>query len=103
MKAKNKGILDTMSRLNFGKIYTVEHNVKVFDFGQVYKEFGHVLYRQFQEVLNRRMQPTAQAVGAIQTIQEVEEDDDESGDDSDMSSEDETVTEYPRGRGRRRR
>lgn len=100
VKAKHKGILDTMSRINFGKIYTVEHNVKVFDFGQVYKEFGHVLYRQFQEVLNRRMRPTAQAVGASQTNQEVE-DDDESGDDSDTSSEDETVT--ARGRGRRRR
>lgn len=27
--------LDQMSRLNFGKIYTVEHNVKVRDVGKV--------------------------------------------------------------------
>jgi hypothetical protein len=28
-------ILDPMSRLNFGKIYTVEHNVKVLPIGRV--------------------------------------------------------------------
>lgn len=27
--------LDSMSRLNYGKIYTVEHNVKVLPIGQV--------------------------------------------------------------------
>jgi hypothetical protein len=30
--------LDSMARVDFGRLYTVEHNVKVFDFGQVHSE-----------------------------------------------------------------
>jgi len=82
VNANNNGALDIMSRENFGKIYTVEHNVKVFDFGQVHNDFRLVLDRQFWEVLRRRSHRTTQPVGTAQTIPEVDEDgeDDESDD-----------------------
>jgi hypothetical protein len=103
VNANNNGALDVMSRVNFGKIYTVEHNVKVFDFGQVHNESRLVLNRQFWEVLNRRSQRNTQPVGTTQTIAEVDEDgeDDDSDDDSDSSSEVETVVESSRERQRR--
>ena len=42
--------LDSMSRLNFGKIYTVEHNLKVKDFGVVNPKSIKDLLYQFGEV-----------------------------------------------------
>jgi len=45
-----KDKLDSMSRVNFAKIYTVEHNVKVYDFGQVHSRHEHRLISQFNEV-----------------------------------------------------
>jgi hypothetical protein len=41
--------LDPLSRVNFQKIYTVEHNVKVYDFGKVAKESMVKLIHQFKE------------------------------------------------------
>ncbi|KAF2843245.1 hypothetical protein M501DRAFT_905314, partial [Patellaria atrata CBS 101060] len=35
--------MDPMSRVNFAKIYTVEHNVKVYDFGNVHPRFISLL------------------------------------------------------------
>lgn len=101
VNANYNGELDIMSRLNFGKIYTVEHNVKVFDFGQVRAEYGLVLQRQFRDVFNRRMQSTAYPVGTIQTIHEGDEDDVDDDEESDSSSEEEAVIEHPRRRERR--
>ena len=40
--------LDPLSRINFYKIYNVEHNVKVYDFGQVHKDSEFWLQRQFK-------------------------------------------------------
>lgn len=40
-----------MSRLNFGKIYTVEHSVKAYDFGHVYEEHIPRLIEQWHCVL----------------------------------------------------
>ena len=37
-RASSDQELDRMSRLNFGKIYTVEHNVKVMAVGKVTKD-----------------------------------------------------------------
>jgi hypothetical protein len=42
-KASDDQKLDPMSRLNFGKIYTVEHNVKVMSVGRVTRESLPVL------------------------------------------------------------
>jgi hypothetical protein len=39
--------LDIMSRLNYRKIYTVEHNVKVRDFGEVHKNYKERLVSNF--------------------------------------------------------
>jgi hypothetical protein len=43
--------LDVMSRINYQKIYTVEHNAKVYDFGTVHKSDLHVFYTQWMFVL----------------------------------------------------
>jgi hypothetical protein len=42
--------LDPMSRINYAKIYTVEHNVKVYDFGQVDPQYEHILISNFNDV-----------------------------------------------------
>jgi hypothetical protein len=39
--------LDPMSRVNFVKLCTIEHNVKVYDFGMVHKDSERVLQRNF--------------------------------------------------------
>jgi len=44
--------MDPMSRINFKKVYTVEYNVKVRDFGNVDKAFLRYLKRQFDQVWN---------------------------------------------------
>ena len=91
VNANNNDVLDTMSRINFGKIYTVEHNVKVFDFGQVDNNFRLILHRQFWDVLRNKEQRTARAIGTSQTIHEVDEgregEDDDESDESDSDSE----------------
>jgi hypothetical protein len=40
------------SRVNFGKMYTVEHNVKVYDFGDVHKSSLSTLEKQWKSVIN---------------------------------------------------
>ena len=48
--------LDPMSRLNFGKVYTVEHNIRAMDIGMVTKESEHRLVGYFNNVcLNERI------------------------------------------------
>jgi hypothetical protein len=42
--------MDELSRVNFAKIYTVEHNVKVYDFGDVHERYKHILKQQFRLV-----------------------------------------------------
>jgi len=44
--------LDKMSRINFGKIYTVEHNVKVYDFGNVKPSSIRLFVLNFEKVWN---------------------------------------------------
>jgi hypothetical protein len=43
--------LDPMSRINYSKIYTVEHNVKVHDFGDVDENYHKKLLKQWKTVL----------------------------------------------------
>ncbi|QDS69654.1 hypothetical protein FKW77_009431 [Venturia effusa] len=47
------------SRINFAKIYTVEHNVKVYDFGDVRKSCLSLLVVQWKWVLNTKVQGVA--------------------------------------------
>jgi hypothetical protein len=42
--------LNAFSRVNFAKIYTVEHNVKVFDFGDVHEDYRDLLLHNFNSV-----------------------------------------------------
>lgn len=41
--------LDQMSRINFGKMYTVEHNVKVMSVGNISEASKHLLVRYFEQ------------------------------------------------------
>lgn len=51
VKAKKlTAALDSMSRVNYAKVYTVEHNVKVFEFGDVTKKSHKQLVRNFKAV-----------------------------------------------------
>lgn len=49
-KDKREKMFDE-SRINFGKMYTVEHNVKVYDFGDVRKSSLSILVKQWRWVL----------------------------------------------------
>lgn len=39
--------MEPMSRLNYGKLYTIEHNLKVEHFGDIHGESLQILMRQF--------------------------------------------------------
>ena len=41
--------LDPISRVNFVKLYTVEHNTRVREFGFVHEDHEHLLRRQFYQ------------------------------------------------------
>jgi len=47
---KKADTMDRMSRVDFAKIYTVEHNVKVYDFGRVHEDHRAFLRHQFNYV-----------------------------------------------------
>ena len=52
-KAGNDQKLDPMSRLNFSRVYTVEHNVKVMNVGKVSKDSLPVLLGYWRAVANQ--------------------------------------------------
>ena len=43
--------LDPMSRIDYGRMYTIEHNVKVMPFGQVHESSEKDLFYDFRQVL----------------------------------------------------
>jgi hypothetical protein len=54
VRAKRKGDkLDKMSRIDFSRMYTVEHNVKVYDFGDVHKDYLDKLIQHWIRVISR--------------------------------------------------
>ena len=54
VRAKRKGDkLDRMSRIDFSRMYTVEHNVKVYDFGDVHKDYLDKLIQHWIRVISR--------------------------------------------------
>lgn len=64
VKTKSKGDkLNQFSRVNYGKIYTVEHNVKVYDFGDVHKDYIARLRSQWRYVMDRNLEGTLEDVG----------------------------------------
>jgi hypothetical protein len=57
--------LDPMSRLNFGRVYTVEHNLKVSKVGRIAPEHMHVLEANFLETIRAtNQQPTLESTNA---------------------------------------
>jgi hypothetical protein len=48
---RKKDKLDPMSRIDFARMYTVEHNVKVYDFGEVHKDSMDRLVSQWLMVI----------------------------------------------------
>lgn len=44
--------LDDRSRINYGKMYTVEHNVKVYNLGDVHKDYLQELRESWKSVLD---------------------------------------------------
>lgn len=71
------------SRVNFAKIYTVEHNVKVYDFGDVYHRDLVSFKTQWKYVLTRdqngNREPGYDANKEEDDDDEDEEDDDDGG------------------------
>lgn len=51
-KASDDQKLDIMSRLNFKKIYTIEHNVKVMNVGKVTRDSLPVFLKYWKQSLN---------------------------------------------------
>jgi hypothetical protein len=47
---KERDRLDPRSRINYCKLYTIEHNVKVYDFGMVHKDYLRKLKCQWMSV-----------------------------------------------------
>jgi hypothetical protein len=43
--------MDPMARLHYGRLYTIEHNVKVYDFGCVRPEYILLLLSQWRDVM----------------------------------------------------
>jgi hypothetical protein len=73
--------LDPMSRVNFAKIYTVEHNVKVMDFGDVHEDSIHVLNSQWVWALTQDTtgQISTPATTEVAELEQINEHPDESG------------------------
>ena len=116
--------MDPMSRLDFAKIYTVEHNVKVFDFGDVHKDHIHTLKTQWRYVLKRDLEkneedsdeetasPTAaytttthqypNVAGRSNPLRGVEEDDDDEEDDEEDDDEEDDYEDDDDGHGQPR-
>jgi hypothetical protein len=56
--------LDQMARIDFARIYTVEHNVKVYDFGDVARDYMERLIQQWIKILLNDDQGALNAFGA---------------------------------------
>jgi hypothetical protein len=64
-------------------MYTIEHNCKVYDFGDVHKDFLSLLTQNWRYVLKRDIQGREEETGALQTTQHQEDNQDTSDDDED--------------------
>ena len=62
--------LDPLSRIDYGKVHTIQHNIKVQSFGQVHPRCLNSLVHQFRNCWNEQPElrdPRTAAVGKIQT------------------------------------
>lgn len=82
MKQKNQQEkMERMSRLNYRKIYTVEHNVKVREFGQVHRDHEERLVSNFYETWGFAPR-TASSGAEAASIDDEDEDGEEGNEDS---------------------
>lgn len=71
--------LDDLSRIDFGKVYTIEHNVKVKSLGKVNRDSVAALANQFQLVWGRTINPPRpskskrSSSGALEPLPEMSE------------------------------
>jgi uncharacterized membrane protein YgcG len=77
--------VDQMARIDFARTYTVEHNVKVYDFGTVAKDYMDRLAQQWIKVL---LQDDTAAMGALARTADPEDSEEEEEDDEESESED---------------
>ena len=84
--------LDPRSRLNYARIYTVEHNVKVRAFGWIHPSSRHnfdidrtAVYRSIDLI------PQANVPGQDEDATEEEDDDDESSDDNSSDNDENSI------------
>jgi hypothetical protein len=89
---KKEDKLDPISRVNFARIYTVEHNVKVYEFGDVHRDSMADLRQQWQFVLERDVNRQIEEIDK-KDEDEDNDDDDEDGDDDDEDGEEESEDE----------
>jgi hypothetical protein len=88
--------LDEMARINYAKIYSVEHNVKVYEFGVVHKDDEVHLIHDFYDVWGfvsglpaPKLDVTEPTADGTSTAQVTEADDDiEDGSDGDEDEDD---------------
>jgi len=75
--------LQAESRINFGKVYTVEHNCKVYDFGNVHPDYVEHLVTCWRWVLTQNTGQGESSLGRSQKEREHDDDDDDDDDDYD--------------------
>jgi hypothetical protein len=80
--------LQKESRINFAKIYTVEHNVKVCEFGDVHEKHLGTLRKQWKYVLDCDINGNKEESDDDEDEDEDDEGEDEDGDGDDDEEED---------------
>jgi hypothetical protein len=80
--------LHRMARIDFSRIYTVEHNVKVFDFGNVHKDHLHRLITQWIRVFMPDIVEDFQALNNSRQQDSNSDDDDDDDNDDDNDDDD---------------
>jgi hypothetical protein len=81
-----------MSRIDFARTYTVEHNVKVYEFGQVHRDSLQRLTNQWILVMQQGIAGGHCPLGDIEDVRE--EGDDEEDDDDEEEEEEEEDDDY---------
>jgi hypothetical protein len=100
---RKSDILHKKSRVNFAKIYTVEHNVKVYDFGEVHKKSLHILAHQFNLVWNIGV-PAEDESDSESEEEEQEEEEEEEQEEEEEIKKDTTTRKKERSKhGKKRR
>ncbi|QDS69398.1 hypothetical protein FKW77_004737 [Venturia effusa] len=92
---KKSDKMDEMSRPNYIKIYPVEHNVKVYDFGKVDHSHLHILKAQFKWVQQMADDDEDEDEGENDDDEDDEDDDEDEEEDDDEDEDDDGPSEQP--------